>query len=132
MMTSRETFVFDDGSWQPQTSGGIVARVRVDSKTQDDLLATLAEQLHFPGYFGKNWDALEECLLDLLPNQGRSVTIWHESLPDGLDGKQLHVYLSVLQFVGAERARRGDPPLVAVFPADARSAIVNSLMNQAE
>ena len=29
------------------------------------LLAVLAEQLRFPGYFGWNWDGFEECVRDL-------------------------------------------------------------------
>src|SRR5215467_10488887 len=34
-------------------------------KTQEDLFTAIAEAMNFPEYFGKNWDALEECLRDL-------------------------------------------------------------------
>jgi hypothetical protein len=32
---------------------------------KDELLARLARALHFPAWFGGNWDALEDCLTDL-------------------------------------------------------------------
>lgn len=37
-----------------------------------DLLQTCAEIMHFPDYFGYNWDAFEDCLTDFewLPAQG--------------------------------------------------------------
>ena len=42
----------------------------------------LARKLHFPAYFGHNWDALDECLRYLSWNgpQGRIVIV-HEGLP---------------------------------------------------
>jgi len=36
--------------------------------TKQQVLATIAEAFHFPKYFGKNFDALRNCLTDL-PNQ---------------------------------------------------------------
>ncbi|MGQ9862452.1 MAG: barstar family protein [Thiobacillaceae bacterium] len=33
--------------------------------TKEDLLKALGKALHFPEYYGANWDAFEECLRDL-------------------------------------------------------------------
>ena len=33
--------------------------------THSDLFSAIADAMNFPEYFGKNWDALEECLCDL-------------------------------------------------------------------
>ena len=42
--------------------------VRIDGGSVPDqaaLLGRLARELHFPDYFGQNWDALQDCLTDL-------------------------------------------------------------------
>ncbi len=36
-----------------------------DCPDKDRLLQALGEALRFPDYYGRNWDALEECLFDL-------------------------------------------------------------------
>lgn len=47
---------------------GSMAEVRTDK----DLFAVVSAALHFPDYFGNNWDALDECLgdMDWLPSDG--------------------------------------------------------------
>ncbi|MBV6703304.1 barstar family protein [Kitasatospora aureofaciens] len=55
------------------TPAGDVRRVAVDGqrcRTKADLLTTWAQALAFPGYFGHNWDAFEECLGDVLHPAG--------------------------------------------------------------
>jgi hypothetical protein len=53
--------------------------VHIDGRAIQDkaaLLHAFARALHFPAYFGQNWDAFEECLRDLSwlpPAQGRLV-----------------------------------------------------------
>jgi hypothetical protein len=93
-----------------------VVRVRSGIRSKQKLLAILADKLRFPGYFGWNWDALEECLGDLswLP-PGQRVVIVHEDLPFGAGGDNRGIYLSILAAAGA--AERADHPLAVVFPA---------------
>lgn len=93
-----------------------VVRVKSGIRSKQKLLAILADKLRFPGYFGWNWDALEECLGDLswLP-PGQRVAIVHEDLPFGAGGDNRGIYLSILAAAGA--AERADHPLAVVFPA---------------
>ena len=41
-------------------------------KTEEDLFSAVATALQFPAYFGRNWDAFDECLRDMtwLPSKG--------------------------------------------------------------
>ncbi len=41
-----------------------------DVTDKDQFLGRCAEALYFPDYFGKNWDALDDCLTDMS---------WHEA-----------------------------------------------------
>lgn len=86
----------------------------VDGK--DALMGALAEALSFPGYFGRNWDALEECLRGLDPpaSRGYAVVIraaerlWREH-PE-ISGKLVETWLS-----SAEHWARRDLPFHLVF-----------------
>lgn len=48
-------------------SAGAAIMVVLDAtvRTRADLFERFAEDLVFPAYFGRNWDAFEECLRDL-------------------------------------------------------------------
>ena len=109
-------FLFVDRPDEFHDDAALVVRVPAGVRSKQKLLAILADKLHFPGYFGWNWDALEECLGDLswLP-EGQGVVIVHDDLPFGPGGENRGIYQSVLASVaqGAAPAHR----IRIVFPA---------------
>jgi len=49
----------------------LVVPVRLPAaRDKGAFLNAIAKALHFPDYFGHNWDALYDCLLDLTPDEG--------------------------------------------------------------
>jgi hypothetical protein len=109
-------FLFVDSPAEFSDDAALVVRVPAGVRSKQKLLAILADKLHFPGYFGWNWDALEECLGDLswLP-QGQRVAIVHDDLPFGSGGDNRAVYQNILASVAQGGA--GGHPLRIVFPA---------------
>lgn len=46
----------------------LAGMIRLDARrhpAKEDMLDALGKSLHFPDYYGANWDAFEECLQDL-------------------------------------------------------------------
>lgn len=60
------------------------------ARTKSQMLGLLGKALAFPSWYGRNWDALEDCLTDLswLPERGQVIRIrgfegYAEADPDG-------------------------------------------------
>jgi RNAse (barnase) inhibitor barstar len=68
--------------------------------TKRALFAEFKRQLKFPSYFGRNWDAFEECLTDLewLPGCGYVIVV---RAADKLLSKSENEYRTFLDIVGA-------------------------------
>jgi RNAse (barnase) inhibitor barstar len=87
------------------------------AKRRPELLAAIGRVLRFPGYYGHNLDALEECLRDLswLP-EGEVVLVWdgdeelHRADPAG--------YAALMEVLNAvtEQMAGGPRPLRVVLP----------------
>lgn len=73
-------------------------------RSKEALLAALAESGHFPGYFGHNWDALQDCLRDLSWIGNRKVVIWHNDVPLQDSPIECGTYLEILQATLADWA----------------------------
>ena len=79
------------------------ARVPLDGiHTKEDLLDRIALAISFPEWFGRNWDALEDCLTDLswCPAQGH-VFVFDSVTPDDAVGVLIDVLASSAEFWAA-------------------------------
>ncbi|GAA3741291.1 hypothetical protein GCM10022225_25870 [Plantactinospora mayteni] len=73
------------------------------SRTRAALFTEWAARLGFPDYFGRNWDAFEECLTDLVAERPRTLVVTDptELLADE-PPEQLGVLLAVLDTIAAD------------------------------
>jgi hypothetical protein len=83
-----------------------------------ELLDFLARAFPLPAYFGHNWDALEECLLDLEWLTEPGVVLVHHDIPLAATPLDQRLYLRILA-AAAEASSR----LHVTFPPASRAAI---------
>jgi RNAse (barnase) inhibitor barstar len=87
-------------------------------RTKDDLLSEFARMMTFPYYFGKNWDALEDCLIDLawLPAAGYLLIITEAEQVLRRHREDYQTFIEILKNAGKEWAtpRAGEWPLPAI------------------
>ena len=101
--------------------------VGINSKTA--LLEALFMHLHFPEYFGGNWDALDECIRDLSWLPQGDVVLCHKDLPLLEDRAALSTYLSILKDAIEKWSVTKERKLIVVFPPNVES-IVRSVLGK--
>lgn len=100
---------------------------RIAFAEKETLLRNIAAALHFPDWFGGNWDALEDCLTDLSWREAPgTVLIFERAAP----GDELGVLLDVLRSAAESWAARRKP-FFAVFIDPQRSLALPDLFQQA-
>ncbi len=100
---------------------------RIAFAEKETLLRNIAAALHFPDWFGGNWDALEDCLTDLSWREAPGhVLIFERAAP----GDELGVLLDVLRSAAESWAARRKP-FFAVFIDPQRSLALPDLFRQA-
>ena len=82
-----------------------------DGPAKDALLERLAAALHFPDWFGGNWDALYDCLTDLgwWPARGYLLVLEHASALRASDPTGLQRLVDLLADVAEAWRSRGIP-----------------------
>jgi RNAse (barnase) inhibitor barstar len=94
--------------------------LRLDARhypDKDGLLAAIGEALHFPDYYGVNWDALEECLFDLSWWAGPVILLIEHS--DALEGETLATLIDIWTEASAAWAEAGRGCVLLLAGADA-------------
>ncbi|HEY8210550.1 MAG TPA: barstar family protein [Myxococcaceae bacterium] len=124
MGASVPPFHFDDSDLPG--SPALVAEVPGGIKTREALLDALDQRLHFPDYFGGNWDALWECIRDLSWLPVGPVVLKHHDLPLAGDVAGQKAYVSILRDTVEKKwtaPGRSLRDLVVVFPQETREQI---------
>lgn len=70
---------------------GIIANMN----SEKELFEGLAKAFDFPNYFGKNWNALNDCLNDFSWIVERNIALVHTSITD-LSDEILEIYVDIL------------------------------------
>jgi RNAse (barnase) inhibitor barstar len=106
------------------TRGTALKVVRIAGSKKIDLLENIAEALAFPEWFGRNWDALEDCLTDLSWNQAAGYVLIFEN------ARSNDVMTDILASA-AEFWRGRGKPFFAVFIDPARKMPLPDLFREA-
>jgi RNAse (barnase) inhibitor barstar len=107
-----------------------VVEIPAAATTRDQLFRALVEGLQLPGYFGWNFDALEECLTDLswLPEQDDIVLLHHAVPLDPAYSYSRRIYLQVLRDAVATWSTRRPGRLRVIFPPASATEIATLLL----
>jgi RNAse (barnase) inhibitor barstar len=93
-----------------------VLRIPMQIRTEEALMIAYEISGSFPGYFGRNWDALWDCLCDLSWIVNKTISIVHLDLPLADDRRQQVTYLRILRDAALSWQRRLEQPDDALTP----------------
>jgi RNAse (barnase) inhibitor barstar len=123
-----KTFIYTD-NYKSDNSNVFIAHIKLSEKNTMALLKILYKELHFPTYFGFNWDALYDCLCDFHWMTEKNIIIIHDNLPI-LDVNELKVYLSILiDSIKCWNSGNYEHTLGVVFSIQDKNFIENTLMS---
>jgi len=94
-----------------------LARIAANGRA---LFEPIAQALHFPHWFGHNWDALEDCLTDLAWRERAGHVLLFEDFPQG---DELGVLIDVLRSSAQYWASRKRPFFAVFVDPDRRLAL---------
>lgn len=87
-----------------------------------DLFIQLQTLLHFPDYFGHNWDALNDCLKDFHWIEEKGIVIIHNKLPY-INFDELCIYIELLYDVINDWKEDEQHYVKVIFPSSSKILI---------
>ncbi|MDZ4684719.1 MAG: barstar family protein [Planctomycetaceae bacterium] len=107
-------FVDDPRTFATGDARAVFVSHRIHKKRE--LFGSLKRQLGFPDHFGWNWDALNDCLHEIV----EPIAIIHDGLPFGEQSQSRRIYLELLRGLV-----ESDSSLwTIVFPSDVRNIVL--------
>jgi RNAse (barnase) inhibitor barstar len=97
-------------------------------KEKTELMRTIAAALGFPDWFGQNWDALEDCLIDMSWRQAQGHVLVFEAF-QFVPADDLGVLIDVLISAAEYWAAQGEP-FFAVFVDPERVLMLADLFRE--
>jgi hypothetical protein len=108
------------------TSEVFYARLSPEIYKSEQLFQALYQLLWLPGYFGFNWNALQDCLTDLSWIRERKVVLEHAELPK-IPEADLKIYLEILRDAVLDWKHGDDHSFEVVFNAEDRNRVIELL-----
>ena len=121
-----QSIPFSFGPLGFDTSEVFYARLGPEIYKTEHLLQALYQLLWLPGYFGFNWDALDDCLTDLSWIQEKRVVLEHAGLPN-IPEADLKIYLEILRDSVLDWKDEDDHCFEVVFNAEDRDRVIELL-----
>ncbi|MDF7670423.1 barstar family protein [Orbaceae bacterium ESL0721] len=107
-------FKFIEGSASYDTANVFFVRLDPKITSTDELIKSIYYLLWFPGYFGFNWNALEDFLTDFGWIAEFKIVISHDDLPN-INEFDLKTYLEILNESILNLAINGEHELEIIF-----------------
>ena len=108
-------------------SENFVAIVPAGIRSVETLFSILSKELKFPSYFGRNWNALNDCLHDFSWTDIFQITVVHRDIP-ALGTDNTRIYLDVLADCVEVWKPGKDHQLRVVFPLSQKVAILEAAL----
>ncbi|MCO6524608.1 MAG: barstar family protein [Candidatus Schmidhempelia sp.] len=126
MVANHLAFKFINGNTNYNTGEIFFARVDPTIANTEELVKSLYYLLWFPGYFGFNWNALEDCLNDFNWISEEKIVIVHDVIPQ-LPDDDLKIYLDILNTAIYDWQEDGQHQLEVVFQ-EKDKALISKLL----
>jgi RNAse (barnase) inhibitor barstar len=112
-------FVFVDDPRTFAVGEATAAFVSRHIRKKRQLFGVLHRHLGFPDHFGRNWDAINDCL----QSRTTPTVLIHDGVPFGEHSQSRAIYLELLHGL-LEPPRDGAPPMwTFVFPTSVRDVV---------
>jgi RNAse (barnase) inhibitor barstar len=91
----KNIFFFEEKSEIPKESFEKMIAIRQTISNTEELFDILSNEFQFPDYFGRNFDALYDSLVDYLTTNPKKTLIIHEKMPFTQKSKELELFLYI-------------------------------------